>query len=225
MRLGAINSKVISGIAVIAIIFILPLTCPNTQAQTNTAFDPTTKFSVPAYNATINFALNGTYSNATFQNNVWEFTNLRLEYSWSLQNFSVSAQNCNVTIFSYQMLDPSTQTSFLTYTVEGKGKQTLNMGYGPQVIEPASVEWSVLLPNNVFASQGQEWNISPDGTLSINGANGNITVIHSLISSAGQNSNLPFYEQHSVAIIVAVAVAATVSIAIVIKLNSRRNKR
>ena len=95
------RDKVSTGIAIIVIIFIFLLTCPNTQAQTNTSFNPADKFSIPAYNGSISFAVNGTYSNATFENNTWTFTNLLLNGSQPLENFEISTQNSNVTIFSY----------------------------------------------------------------------------------------------------------------------------
>ena len=82
------RGKVSTGIALIVIIFILSLTCPNTQAQTNISFKPSDKFSIPAYNGSIRFAVNGIYSNATFENNTWTFTNLYLNGSQPLENFT-----------------------------------------------------------------------------------------------------------------------------------------
>ncbi len=61
--LSGINRKgFASGVAIIVIILTLTLICPNTLAQTSTAFGPATKFSVPAYNGVISFAENGTYT-------------------------------------------------------------------------------------------------------------------------------------------------------------------
>jgi hypothetical protein len=218
--------KVAAVIGIIVTVAALLLSCPSTQAQVGTAFEPTTAFSVPAYNGTVNFAVNGTYSNAAFQNNVWTFTNLRLKGSQLLANFSISARNCNVTVFSYQMLDPINRISFLQYGVTGEGTQILNFGFGRESSGALiNAEWSVVLHNHVFANEGQGWTIAHDGTLSVSGANGNVTIIHTgSVSGFGQNSNLPFYEQHSVAIVVVVAVVAIVGVGVVVNVNIKRRK-
>ena len=109
------------------------------------------------------------------------------------------------------------------YAVEGKGKQILNLGLGPEeggLI--TSVEW-IILNNHVFIGEGEGWNISHDGTMIVTGAKWQCKH-HSLwlfrILSVS-NSNLPFYQQHSVAIIIATAVAITSVIAVVIKVKNR----
>lgn len=212
-------------IAVIITILFLTWGCLGAQAQSDVkTFEPTTTFSVPAWNGTINFAENGTYSGVVFQNNLWTFTNLQIDGSQPLLNFTVSAENCNVTVFSYQLFDPIDEISFLQYAVEGKGTQIFNLGFGPV---PGGLltnaEWSVILKNSVFASEGQGWTITHDGTMSINGANGNVTIIHSG-EYAGLNSKQPFYEQHSVAIGVVAAVAVTVVSGAIVNLRIRRRK-
>ncbi len=217
--------KIAVGIAVIVTILILPWACPETRAQTGVkTFEPTTTFSVPAYNGTINFAENGSYSSVFFQNNLWIFTDLQINGSQPLENFTVSAQNCNVTIFSYEIFDATAQLSFLQYGVQGKGVQILNLGFGPEnggLVTNA--EWGVFLNNKVFASEGQGWTISHDGTISINAANGNVTILHQgELASLGENSNLPFYEQHSVAIVIIGVVAATVVVGVVVNVSIRR---
>ena len=222
------RGRVSTGIAIIFIIFILSLTCLNTQAQTNISFTPADKFYTPENNGIISFAVNGTYSNATVENNTWTFMNLRLNGSLPIENLEFSAQNCNVTIFSYQAFNATTfNIVLLSYAVEGQGKQILNLGLGSQEGGlSASYEWNVLFGTRVFTDEGDGWNLLPDGTLIVTGAseNENVTIFHYVFSdSLGNNSNLPFYQQHSVAIIIAVAVAATVIVAVVIKVNGRKN--
>jgi hypothetical protein len=222
------RGKVSTGIAIIFIIFILSLTCPNTQAQTNISFTTADKFYTPENNGSIGFAVNGTYSNATFENNTWTFMNLRLNGSLPIENLEFSAQNCNITIFSYQAFNTTTfNILLLSYVVEGQGKQILNLGLGSQEGGlSASAEWSVLFGTHVFTDEGDGWNLLPGGTLIVTGAseNENVTIVHYVfLDSFGNNSNLPFYQQHSVAIIIAVAVAATVIVTVVIKVNSRKN--
>ena len=71
-------------------------------------------------------------------------------------------------------------------------------------------------------SEGDGWSISHDGTLVITGATGNISVIRFDFGNIAP-SNLPFYQQHSIAIITALGVIATVTIAVVIKVMNRKH--
>jgi len=225
--LGEISRKKAAvGIAVLVIVVLLPWNCQDARAQSIVAFNPATKFSVPAYNATVNFLFNGTYTNAVFSNNTWTFTNLNLQYSPSIGNLSVSARNCNVTIYYYQMLNPRNYFSTLRFHAEGKGIQMLNLHLKPETggLQP-SAEWSVSFGNGTFATVGHGWTISRDGTLTISGAHGNVTVFHNgILSGSFLGSNLPFYEQHSVAIAVAAGAVAVLAAAVIVNVNIRRRK-
>lgn len=77
------NSKpVLSGIAaILMIVLVFPYIYPNAQAQTVTTFTPADKFSIPAYNGVISFAVNGSYSEATLDNDTWTFNSLTLNGS------------------------------------------------------------------------------------------------------------------------------------------------
>jgi hypothetical protein len=216
------RNKVSAGIAIIAIVLIFPWTCPNTQAQTNITFSPADKFNIPSYNGTISFAVNGTYSEATFENDTWTFTNLHLNGSQPLANFKISTQNSNVTIFSYLAFNTTLQSALLRYVVEGQGKQILNLGLGSQEGEWTGADWSVVTGNNVFMAEGEGWTISNDGTLIVTGATGNVSIVHwGFFENSLPSSNLPFYQQHSVAIVIAMVVAVTIIVAIVIKVKSK----
>jgi hypothetical protein len=216
------RNKVSAGIAIIAIVLIFPWTCPNTQAQTNITFSPADKFNIPSYNGTISFAVNGTYSEATFENDTWTFTNLHLNGSQPLANFKISTQNSNVTIFSYLAFNTTLQSALLRYVVEGQGKQILNLGLGSQEGEWTGADWSVVTGNNVFMAEGEGWSISHDGTIVITGATGNVSIVHwGFFENSIPSSNLPFYQQHSVAIVIAMVVAVTIIVAIVIKVKSK----
>jgi hypothetical protein len=216
------RNKVSAGIAIIAIVLIFPWTCPNTQAQTNITFSPADKFNIPSYNGTISFAVNGTYSEATFENGTWTFTNLHLNGSQPLANFKISTQNSNVTIFSYLAFNTTLQSALLRYVVEGQGKQILNLGLGSQEGEWTGADWSVVTGNNVFMAEGEGWSISHDGTIVITGATGNVSIVHwGFFENSIPSSNLPFYQQHSVAIVIAMVVAVTIIVAIVIKVKSK----
>jgi hypothetical protein len=220
------RNKVSAGIAIIVIVLIFPWTCPNTQAQTDITFKPADKFSIPSNNDTISFAVNGTYSKATLENDTWTFMNLRLNGSQPLENFKISAQNSNVTIFSYQAYNTTTfQIVLLRYLVEGQGEQILNLGLGSQEGGlSASIEWSVIVGNNVFLAEGEGWSISHDGSMVVTGATGNVSIVHwGFFENGVPSSNLPFYQQHSVAIVITMVVAVTVIVAIVIKVKNREH--
>ncbi|MGA3061536.1 MAG: hypothetical protein ABSD92_14400 [Candidatus Bathyarchaeia archaeon] len=219
------GNKVSAGVAIFVIIFVFPLFCSYVQAQTSIAFSPAEQFSVPAYNGSISFAVNGTYSKATFENNTWTFSNLLLDRSQPLENFHISTQNSNITISSYATFNNTVVNSIrLRYAVEGQGKQILNLNLGA---EPnPSVEWSVTVNNNVSLAEGKSWSISHDGTMTVNGASGNVSIVRfdfsALFGNSESNSNLPFYQQHSVAILIAAAFALVVVVAVLIKVKNRK---
>jgi hypothetical protein len=208
------------GIAIIAIIFILSLTCPNTQAQTSTSFTPADKFSIPLYNGSVSFAVNGTYSNAAFENNTWTFTNLQVNKSKLLENFEISTQNSNVTILSYETANNSeVQSATLRCEVIGHGEQILNFGLG---FGSGELEWSISVNGtDIGGSVGQGWNVSHNGTVVVNGQTGELNIVR--YSYFVSNSNLPFYQQHSVAIITVIIIAITVTIAVAIKVKTREH--
>lgn len=153
--------------------------------------------------------------------------NLSLNGLQPLENFKVSAQNSNVTIFSYRAYNTSSfQIVLLRYLVEGQGEQILNLGLGSQGGLSASVEWSVIVDNSVFIAEGEGWSISHDGSMVVTGVTGNVSIAHWDFGSLGNglsSSNLPFYQQHSVAIVIAMVVAVTAIVAIVIKVKSKEH--
>jgi len=219
--------KVSAGIAIAAIVGILIVFSagyPAMQAQAVTSFTPKDNFGIPAYHGSISFGFNGSYSTATFDNDSWTFTNLLLSGSLPIETLKFSAQNCNVTVFSYQSLNITTfGIMLLRYVVEGHGVQILNLGVNStQSGINANAEWNVVFGNRYFAEEGDGWYLSHDGTLTITGATtGNVTVLHYTFLNMGNTQNLPFYQQHSVGIIVAVVAALTVAVAVAIKLKTR----
>jgi len=221
------NSKVSAGIAIIVLVLIFSWICTGIQAQTNISFQPSDKFSIPSYDGVVSFGVNGTYSTATFENDNWTFVNLHLFGSQPIANFQVSAQDSNVTIFSYRAANnTSFQSVRLRYAVEGKGQQIFNLNLGPeQGGLSSSLEWSVTVNSNVFLAQGEGWTVSHNGTLVINGVTGNVSIVHYRFSgSFGNNfqgSNLTFYQQHSVGIALAVVVVIVIVVAFVIKVRNR----
>lgn len=220
----AINLKVSLGVTIIIFLLVFPWIYPNAIAQNNTTLTPEDKFTIPLYNGTVSFAVNGTYSKATFENDSWTFTNLALVGSHTLQNFTVSAQNSNVTILSYLALNFTRQSSRLRYSVEGQGKQVFNFGQGTTGGKFSGIDWSVITGNSTFLAEGAGWTISPNGTIVVSGISGNVSVIHwGFFDSTSFDSNLPFYQQHSIAIATAVSLAVAVAIAVVVKVRNSKS--
>jgi len=204
-----------SAVAIVALILILPLICPSASAQTSTAFDPTEKFSIPTYNGVVRFAVNGTYSNATFEDNAWTFTDLSLNQSQPMPYLQISAKDSDVTVWYYG-INTFFPSDMLSYFTQDSGQQVVNMGLANA---GNSVDW-VVYSNGTFVTNG--WNVSRNGTVTVDGLGGNITLIYFGFTNELGNSNLPFYEQHSVAITVAVALAITVAVAAAINVTVKR---
>jgi hypothetical protein len=169
------------------------------------------------------FAQNGSYSKATLENNGWTFENLNINGSMPLQNFSVSAQNSNVTIFSYFSSNNATTTLRLRYSVEGEGKQIFNFGQQTHV---NGVDWTIvktLNRKNTFLTPGTDYTISSNGTFIVNGGTGNFSIAHyNFYNNNLLHSNLPFYLQHSVAIVTSAVIAIFVVLSTVIAVRNRK---
>ena len=224
MGLTRISGKLSIVIPIILILFIFSYIYPSTQAQSNTSFSPKDRFLIPSYNGAINFATNGSYSNATFESESWIFENLSINGSMPLQNLLVSAQNSNVTIFSYFSSNNTITTLRLRYEVEGNGKQIFN--FGQQGPVQNVVDWTIVKTvnhQNIFLTPGTDFTFSPDGTIVVNGATGNFSIAHyNFYYNNLFNSNLPFYERHSVAITTSAAVAIVIVLTVVIMVRNRK---
>ncbi len=191
------------------------------QAQTLSAFTSTDRFDIPELNGSIHFAFNGTYSSATLTNSTWYFSDLTLNTSQSLGDLEVSVQDSNITIFSsYAYSAASNSRQAVRYFAEGAGRQVFNLGVNGTT-HPS--EWWVTLTgiSSVFLAEGKEWTLLPDNTVIVNGQTGNISVAH-FNFGATRESNLPFIEQHSVALATVAVVAATLSVAALISVKVRK---
>ncbi len=222
-------SKITILTAVAAIFIItsfIPWTYFPVNAQVDTLFTPADKFGILEYNSTISFATVGTYSRASLENETWNFVNLNLNNSQQPVDLKVSAQDCNVTIKECQVFNTATSNVtfggvILLYTVVGQGNQTFNFG-----LDLKDGAWSVSFNDN-FVGENEGWSVSPDKTVTITDAKdtSNVTLAYFNFSGSfggnGDNSNQPFYQQHSVAIVTAVAVVTTIIITVSI---SRKNK-
>ena len=159
--------------------------------------------------------MNGTYSNATLQDNAWTFTNLSLNQSQPMPYLQISAINSNVTVWYYGV-NTFFPSDMLTYFTADSGQQLINMGVADA---GSSVDW-VVLSNGTFVTNG--WNVSHNGTVTVTGLTGNLSVIYFGFTNELGNANLPFYEKHSVAIAVGIALAVTIGIAVAINVAAKK---
>jgi hypothetical protein len=223
--------RLLTVVMIIVLLFLIIFYfLPNSHAQTVVTFDPHAQFNIPTLNGTITFAFNGTYAKATLENDTWVFENLHIFRSSNLTRFQISAQNSNITIFSYTRGNFSNFGSIrLSYSVKGYGKQTINLGLNQSdYVENVNRQWAVVVSN--FASEknvqnynylieGKDWKLMNDGTFGINGMPGNTTLVRYSYSSG--NLNLPFYLQHSVVITATVTFALVIVAIVLIKLKTR----
>lgn len=170
--------KKITVYAIIVCLFVTGYSCiySTVQAQTIMNLAPSDQFTIPNINGTINFAIDGSYTNAILTNNSWEFANLHLDGMRNLTfgSFKVSAQNSNVTITSYISFNENDEQGQLNYSVAGKGTQTLNFGLG------AGRAWEVAI-DGVNRQQCDGWSISNDETLTITAAVSYVSIYNSIV--------------------------------------------
>jgi hypothetical protein len=201
---------------------------PPVHSQTSTNFTRAHTFSIPSSNSQISFAVNGSYSSATLQDNVWTFEDLHFNLSPNLKILKITAENSNVTILSYQTRNATSQrvaNEVLRYRVIGEGKVTINLGLSDAGKYGGS-DWYVSKPGRnqtTFLSLGHDYILENDGTLIINGLTGNVTITHMFLDRfPGNNLNLPLYQQHSVIITVAIVLLLTIAVVFVIRLRNNR---
>ena len=226
--LTASHSKPVQSGLIAVIIVALVFSCfyPYSHAQDRQFFTPSDKFSIPQINGTINFAFNGSFLSANLKDNTWVFNDLRFNISRPLGNLKVSAENSNMTIYSFSANNFFGRSVFLRYNVSGVGRQSVNLGLN--VSKPtSSSEWSVTIPGpngkTVFLAENEGWQLLPDNTVVVTGITGNLSVVHYNFGANINNENLPFYQAHSIAIITCIVLACTVAVAAVINVKVRKD--
>ena len=219
-------SKSSAAIALILVMAFVLCICPNVQAQTNTNFTTANNFPIPATNGVINFGVNGSYTSATLQGNVWIFTNLQLYRSPQIAILKISTENSNMTILSYSTRNATYQipNESLRYRIVGEGKATVNFGPSNATKYNGS-DWYVSKAgknSTLFFSLGHDYSLGNDGTLTVYSITGTVTVTHDFLNGyLGNTSNLPFYQQHSVIITVALVVVLAFTIVVVVRLRNK----
>ena len=186
------------------------------QAQTLIEFTPDEQFLIPATNGSIRFGVNGTYAQATLEDNFWIFKDLKLSRSSNtVALLNVSVTDCDITILGFSRFSSLDQAGTCHYNVSGHGTQTFNFN-----LEPKPREWSVIF-NGDFLPEGKGWHLGDDETITVTRQSINATIFYmNLPDDVSGNSGLPFYQQHSAAISTGVVLAIVVSIAIFIRFRN-----
>jgi YVTN family beta-propeller protein len=182
------------------------------------------QFPVPLYGGCITFAVNGTCSSVKFEDNSWTFTDLRLSGSEPLKSFTLSVYNSNVTVVSVLVTQNSTrQTVDVCYLSDNKGTQMLKLCTEADG-SYQSCGWRVISANG-SSPEGTAWHVLPDGAINITNAYGGVivrlTASGDFFGNGEAYSDLPFLEQHSVAVIIGVVFAAAMAVAVVVKMKTR----
>jgi hypothetical protein len=212
-------------------LLVNPQLCVNTLGQTQTDFTTADKFSIPQYNSTISFALNGSYSAATLENGFWTFKNLKLDLqdlsflglnaTHGLNELRISAQNSNVTVWARISVIYSFPVDLISYYAEGKGNQTVNLGLNAS--RSSSDEWSVIVSDNVFLPLGDDWSLLPDDSVVVWGRTGNVTVAH--FGFNAEYRSLSFLLGHYVGIFTALLLVAVIFVAVIIRIRVKKSKK
>lgn len=202
---------------------VLLLPCAPVESQVETSFTPTDRFNLESLDGTISFGLNGTYSRASLVNDTWVFENLRLNGSQPLNTLRVSAKDSSIIVNYYRTFNLTLRGARLRYVVQERGQQSFNIGIaageGRWGFHP---EWSVIV-DGVWLGEGDGWTIKSDGTLTVTGVAGNVSIVYySFMRLMGDTSDLSFYEQHSLSIATITLTVIVASIGVVIRVKTRK---
>lgn len=200
-------------------------------AQNVTPFTPKIPFNIPAYNATIYFALDGTYNEAELQNDTWVFKGLNFSNSVSLNSFKASAQNCNVTLYFsgiFRGYLKAQESGLLQYNVSGCGVQRFNFGLSPSFgVNRQYRDLMVRFSSEFFtnssevANEGEGWQLATDGTLTVTEATTGASIMYVDYSNIYDNSTLPLYLRHSVTIVAVALMLTLVAISLALRFRQR----
>ncbi len=223
----AINHKLVKvGVVIFTAVALFYFSIsPNTQAQNVTIFTSDNNFPIPENNSQIRFSTNGSYTSATLQNGTWLFKDLTLYNSTRSNNLKVSAHDSNLTIYSYSTSSSYSQFSRfarITFFIEGLGTQKFNLCLNNSQPTHYS-EWAVVLPDGTFLAEGKNWQLLSDDSIVLSELTGYATLVHYGFSST-DNSNLSFFEQHSVALVTLALVSLTIIFSTIISYKTKRKK-
>ena len=195
--------------------------------QSETGFTTTDKFDIPMFNSSVSFGAYGNYEKALLENNIWHFVNLRFNSAQSAEKLDlrVSAKDCEVTIFSCLIYNSTfagerTKSAIVRYYVVGNGEQVFNLGLNPKL-----GDWGVVI-DGVFKGKTDGWKLSSDGTLTLTGATGNVTLYYFGFPASFQDSidgEGQIFSQHSVVVITSFVVGFIVLLTVSMRIRKSSN--
>ncbi len=157
----------------LVLLFVVSGSC-----QSEISFTAVDVFEIPENNSSIWFATNGTYEKAFLENDTWFFYGLQFSvdvYRAEKLNVSLSATDCNVTVYSFFMFIRSSEQDnvtrlFFPYTVEGHGTQSVNLGFD---LQQGQIE-AILDGEWIGLNHG--WTRSADGIITVTALVNNVTL-------------------------------------------------
>jgi hypothetical protein len=190
------------------------------QAQSVTTFSSADRFNIPNLNGSIQFATNGSYTSANFENNTWVFTGLKLNRLVTFGTIKISTLNSNITILSYRISNATTgRGQSITYYANAPGQQIIDLGLNSTQSNP--LQWSVIVSQNVFLAKDSGWTFGPDNSFIVTGQTGNISITRFNFTNRFDDSNQPFLIRHSIIIITCALLAAVTAVAVILYLRRR----
>jgi hypothetical protein len=194
-------------------------------------------FAIPSSNASLSFAVDGSYDNANLNGATWSFTNLTLNnYFVNAGTFApnvtsrdvlpyiyqsgypasldVSAKDSNVTITGITPLTWYSYKPTLNYTVQGTGSQTFTLPF-----KLSRFNWTVTI-DGVQKPEGYGWYKTDDYQIRVTSAAAKVTII-------GEPIEVPFppvYDWSVFRIIISIITAA-ILLSIAFILYRRRHTR
>ncbi len=201
--------------------------CCSVIGQSETGFTTTNKFDIPLLNSSVSFGADGNYKKALLENNEWHFFNLHFNSVQSAEKLDlrVSAKDCEVTIFSCLIYNSTftgerAKSATVRYHVVGNGEQVFDLG-----LDPKLGDWGVVI-DGVFKGETDGWRLSSDGTLTITGATGNVTLSYYGFPASFRDSidgEDQIFSQHSVVAITSFVVGFIVLLAASVRIRRSSN--
>lgn len=228
-----LHAKAALVVLLVALTLIPPISAE--PAAATTSFTPQDVFRIPELNGNVNFAFDGSYTDAKLENNVWIFDGLELnntevvqQYGFTdftpLRNLKVSAQNSNVTLLAFLSFNFSFEIEMVAFNVEGWGTQTIDLGLNDTQTRSIA-EWSIMTDNGAtFLAEGSGWTLLNDNSIQVDYGPGNMSVIHYYLTDPSM-ANLSFLAQHYVTILTGAVLAATLAVATAITVRHRRKNK
>ncbi|MCW3996424.1 MAG: hypothetical protein NWE98_09815 [Candidatus Bathyarchaeota archaeon] len=210
------NRTAVSGL--VAIVVLVLLFTPAIHAQTGGSFTPVDTFNIPELHGSICFNVNGSYSSATLENGTWTFANLCLNNTRVIGTLKVSAENSNITVFTYRTSNVLGRGESIRYYAVGEGKQTFDLDVNSSR-QTHTDEW--LVTNKGYAvAAGSGWQLLPNNVVVVNGLTGNVTITRYSNYVIPPSSGDIFLD-HSVAIYTATVLLVIVIVGLSVKFKVR----